>query len=197
VTRRIESQFISYCNCTPAPYTSTPRPHRNDRAAGGRGVQFNHQGSFSMRRFDDSSFGHGWFQAAYSEDLRKGHVQPLTAMGREFVLWRDMQGQAHAMDAHCPHLGTHLGHGGRVCGTSLRCPFHGWQFAGDGACTDIPYSPNPRLEMRHLKSWPLVERNGLVMVWWHPRGIAPTFEVPAMPEHGDAQWSRYRRQRWE
>jgi len=150
-----------------------------------------------MRRFDDSSFGHGWFQAAYSEDLRKGDVQPLTAMGREFVLWRDMQGQAHAMDAHCPHLGTHLGHGGRVCGTSLRCPFHGWQFAGDGACTDIPYSPNPRLEMRHLKSWPLVERNGLVMVWWHPRGIAPSFEVPAMLEHGDAQWSRYRRQRWE
>ena len=26
--------------------------------------------------------------------LRKGDVQPLTAMGREFVLWRDMQGIA-------------------------------------------------------------------------------------------------------
>lgn len=150
-----------------------------------------------MQRFDDTSFGHGWFQAGYSEDLRKGDVRPVSAVGKEFVLWRDAEGKAHANDAHCPHLGTHLGHGGRVCGTTLKCPFHGWQFDGDGDCTDIPYSPNPRLELRHLKSWPLVERNGLLMVWWHPQGLAPSFEVPLLPEHGHAQWSRYRRQRWE
>lgn len=150
-----------------------------------------------MQRFDDTSFGHGWFQAGYSEDLRKGDVRPVSAVGKEFVLWRDAEGKAHANDAHCPHLGTHLGHGGRVCGTMLKCPFHGWQFNGDGACTDIPYSANPRLELRHLKSWPLVERNGLLMVWWHPQGLAPSFEVPLLPEHGHAQWSRYRRQRWE
>lgn len=150
-----------------------------------------------MQRFDDTSFGHGWFQAGYSEDLRKGDVRPVSAVGKEFVLWRDAEGKAHANDAHCPHLGTHLGHGGRVCGTTLKCPFHGWQFNGDGACTDIPYSANPRLELRHLKSWPLVERNGLLMVWWHPQGLAPSFEVPLLPEHGHAQWSRYRRQRWE
>ena len=150
-----------------------------------------------MQRFDDTSFGHGWFQAGYSEDLRKGDVRPLTAVGKEFVLWRDAQGKAHANDAHCPHLGTHLGHGGRVCGSTLKCPFHGWQFDGDGACTDIPYSPEPRLELRHLPSWPLVERNGLLMVWWHPQGMAPTFEIPVLSEHGNAEWSRYRRQRWE
>lgn len=150
-----------------------------------------------MQRFDDTSFGHGWFQAGYSEDLRKGDVRPVSAVGKEFVLWRDAEGKAHANDAHCPHLGTHLGHGGRVCGTTLKCPFHGWQFNGDGACTDIPYSANPRLELRHLKSWPLVERNGLLMVWWHPQGLAPSFEVPLLPEHGHTQWSRYRRQRWE
>jgi nitrite reductase/ring-hydroxylating ferredoxin subunit len=150
-----------------------------------------------MQRFDDTSFGHGWFQAGYSEDLRKGDVRPVSAVGKEFVLWRDAEGKAHANDAHCPHLGTHLGHGGHVCGTTLKCPFHGWQFDGNGACTDIPYSPNPRLELRHLKSWPLVERNGLLMVWWRPQGIAPTFEIPVLREHGDAQWSRYRRQSWE
>lgn len=150
-----------------------------------------------MQRFDDTSFGHGWFQAGYSEDLRKGDVRPVSAVGKEFVLWRDAEGKAHANDAHCPHLGTHLGHGGRVCGTTLKCPFHGWQFNGDGACTDIPYSPNPRLELRHLKSWPLMERNGLLMVWWHPQGLAPSFDIPVLPEHGHAQWSRYRRQRWE
>jgi nitrite reductase/ring-hydroxylating ferredoxin subunit len=150
-----------------------------------------------MQRFDDTSFGHGWFQAGYSEDLRKGDVRPVSAVGKEFVLWRDAEGKAHANDAHCPHLGTHLGHGGHVCGTTLKCPFHGCQFDGNGACTDIPYSPNPRLELRHLKSWPLVERNGLLMVWWRPQGIAPTFEIPVLREHGDAQWSRYRRQSWE
>lgn len=150
-----------------------------------------------MRRLGDAALGFGWFQAGYSEDLQQGDVRPLRAMGREFVLWRDDSGQAHVMDAYCPHLGTHLGHGGRVYGDTLRCPFHGWRFDAAGGCREIPYSNNPRLERHRLKAWPLMERNGLIMVWWHPGDTPPTFDVPHLHEHQNPAWSRYRRQRWE
>ena len=44
------------------------------------------------------------------------------------------------MDAYCPHLGAHLGHGGRVEGGAVRCPFHAWLWGGDGRCLEVPYA---------------------------------------------------------
>jgi hypothetical protein len=43
-------------------------------------------------------------------------------------------------------------------------------------------------------SWPVVERNGLVMVWYHPAGLAPQWEVPVLPECGAAGWTPFLRE---
>jgi nitrite reductase/ring-hydroxylating ferredoxin subunit len=141
-------------------------------------------------------FACGWFQVDYSDRLRRGEVRPFRAFDREFVLWRDEDGNAHLMDAFCRHLGTHLGHGGRVKGNRIQCPFHGWCFDGSGACAEIPYSPEARLENRGLGSLPLVERNGLLFAWWHPQGEAPEYSLPVIDECQDSQWSRYYRHAW-
>jgi len=42
---------------------------------------------------------------------------------------------------------------------------------------------------------PVVERNGLVMIWHHPDGVAPQWDVPALPEHGARGWTPYLRER--
>ena len=75
------------------------------------------------------------------------------------------------MDAFCPHLGAHLGHGGDVEGCELVCPFHGWKFDAEGANTDIPYSDRTNRKAR-IRTYPGVERNDFVMVWYHPDGGA-------------------------
>ncbi len=69
------------------------------------------------------------------------------------------------VDAYCPHLGAHLGYGGRVDGERLVCPFHGWQFAGDGRCTAIPYGKHIPADAR-LRSWQVLERNGMLLVYF-------------------------------
>lgn len=46
----------------------------------------------------------GWYLIAYSEEL--------AAFRGEF-------GRVSVFDAHCPHLGAHLGIGGRVVGDTL------------------------------------------------------------------------------
>ena len=81
----------------------------------------------------------GWFAVEWSRELREGDVKPLHYFGEELVLFRTRSGQARVLDAFCAHLGAHLGHGGRVMGETLRCPFHGWQYDGaSGRC------PRPR-----------------------------------------------------
>lgn len=149
-----------------------------------------------MERLPLPPYAFGWFQAAYADGLRRGEARPLEAFGQHFVLWRDQEGKAHVMDAYCRHLGAHLGHGGRVVGKEIQCPFHGWRYGGAGECKAIPYSPEASLANRGLRSWPVQERNGLILCWWHPQGAQPDYEFPVLAEHGSADWSRYHRHAW-
>jgi len=108
------------------------------------------------------------------------------------VLWRTGDGALHASDAHCPHVGAHLGFGGRVANGRITCPFHGWCFDGEGQCVEIPGAS--RIPQRaRLRSWPLRELNGVIFLWHAADGAAPTWEVPALPED---EWTRNRTVKW-
>jgi phenylpropionate dioxygenase-like ring-hydroxylating dioxygenase large terminal subunit len=123
----------------------------------------------------------GWFAVAWSADIVEGELRPIRAFARELVLWRTEAGDAQVHDAFCPHLGAHLAHGGRVAGQELVCPFHGWQFDVDGHNTCIPYSERTNGRAR-LRSYPVLERNGLVMAWYHPDDLAPLWDIPEVAE---------------
>jgi nitrite reductase/ring-hydroxylating ferredoxin subunit len=128
----------------------------------------------------------GWYQVGYPTDVAPGEVKPLYYFGRDLVLWRDEEGAAHLNDAYCPHLGAHLGHGGRVHGCEIACPFHGWQFDAAGNNTEIPYSERINRSAR-IRAYPVIERNGLVMAWYHPRDAEPMWEIPVVPEFNDPE----------
>lgn len=128
----------------------------------------------------------GWFQVGWSSDIAIGETKPLRYFGRHLVLWRDEQGAAHVQDAFCPHLGAHLGHGGKVVGCEIACPFHGWRFDGQGCNTLIPYSKRTNAKGK-LRTYQVVERNGLVMAWYHPFDEPPAWEVPLVDEFNDAE----------
>ena len=83
-------------------------------------------------RFDIPPFPNGWFQVAFSDELSTGDVLPLQYFGRHLVLFRGEDGGARALDAFCPHLGAHLGYGGKVEDNCIRCPFHAWRWNGSG-----------------------------------------------------------------
>lgn len=130
----------------------------------------------------------GWFAVAETPDLEVGQTKAAYYFDTHLVLWRDETGEAHVMDAFCPHLGAHLGHGGTVEGCEIKCPFHGWKFDAEGANTDIPYSErtNGRAKVR---TYPVLERNGFVYAWYHPHREQPTWEVTEVTEIGDGEFS--------
>jgi len=126
----------------------------------------------------------GWYAIAASADLGLGVVKPAIAVQRELVVYRGDDGAVHTLDAHCPHMGAHLG-GGSVQGDTLACPYHGWRFDGSGDCIEIPYS-DARIPSRAcVRSYPTVERSGMVLFWFHAGGAAPTYDVPEVQEAGD------------
>ena len=148
-----------------------------------------------MRRRFPFPMPDGWFAVAFSDELAAGGVKALRYFGRELAAWRGEDGTAHVFDAHCPHLGAHLGRGGRVEGDALRCPFHAWLWGSDGACREVPYARKIPPKAR-LRPWPVVEKNGLVLVWRHAAGAPPSWEVPDVPEYGSAAWTPPERREW-
>ena len=114
----------------------------------------------------------GWFQIGWTDQVPKGAVQRVDAFGEDRVLYRDDFGELHLVSAYCPHLGAHLGHGGKVVGARIRCPFHGWEFGAQGRCEHIPYS-DKRPAKAKLDCMPVIERYGAVFAWRSEDGRAP------------------------
>ena len=104
-------------------------------------------------RFPFPAYPNGWFRAAYSHELAVGDVRPLHFFGRDLVLFRDAEGVPAVLDAHCRHLGAHLGYGGKVEGRGIRCPFHAWLWDREGSCREIPYTKRIPVgaQMRELR----------------------------------------------
>ena len=133
----------------------------------------------------------GWFAVAFSKELADGEVKRIRYFDEELVLFRTRSGQAKVLDAYCAHLGAHLAEGGRVIGETIRCPFHGWQYDGDGQCTRIPYCEDIPAKAR-VRCWDVVERDRMIFVWRHAEGKPPAWQVPILPELEDPDWTEPR-----
>jgi 3-ketosteroid 9alpha-monooxygenase subunit A len=82
------------------------------------------------------------------------------------------------LDAHCRHLGAHLGYGGIVAGDCIVCPFHGWHWDPDGRNRYIPYQQDRPNKVRRLNSWPVHEHAGVAYMWHDITGAPPAWQVP-------------------
>jgi cholesterol 7-desaturase len=94
------------------------------------------------------------------------------------------------LSAYCPHLGANLGVGGKVCGESIECPFHGWRFGNDGRCTKVP-GQDSIPEVAKVRAWPVIERNNMILVWFHVDEKEPDWEPPVMPEIDNNEFVRH------
>ena len=122
----------------------------------------------------------GWFPVARAAEVGSRPL-PVGAGGRAYVLVRLRPGgEVSAFPATCPHRLVPLSAGTVVDGL-LTCPYHGWQYDGEGRCVTIPAlgpdgTPPPRADL--TVPWAVEERHG--WVWLAPERTA----VPSPPRPG-------------
>jgi nitrite reductase/ring-hydroxylating ferredoxin subunit len=143
-----------------------------------------------MPRYPFPATPNGWYALCQSAELAVGAVRPLRYFGRELVAFRGEDGGARVFAAHCPHLGAHLGYGGRVEGDGIRCPFHGWRFDGAGCLVEVPRLGKTPPAVR-AKSYPVRECNGFVHVWVHEAGSQPSYDVLCYRKD-ESEWTPWR-----
>ncbi|MCJ8283040.1 MAG: aromatic ring-hydroxylating dioxygenase subunit alpha [Cyanobacteria bacterium J06649_11] len=129
-----------------------------------------------------------WYPATWASDLKRGQVKPVVIWNSAIALYRSEDGRVYAMEDACPHKGVAL-HKGKVAGENLTCPYHGWEFDGNGVCQNIPYFPqDQKLPCAKARSYAVRERYNLI--WIFPGAIEDSekAEFPSVPEYDDPNW---------
>lgn len=121
-----------------------------------------------------------WIPVVPASDLTEPGGRPLRVklLGEDLVLFRTGGGKVGLIGAYCPHRLAPL-YFGRVEEDGLRCPYHGWKYAPNAKCLDMPNVPPAQRcteEVQH-SGYPCVERGGII---WTYMGLAK--EVPALPD---------------
>lgn len=130
-----------------------------------------------------------WYPVALSKDVTNEKPVQAEIMGLNFVAFRDTEGKAHVISNTCIHRGGALGRG-KIKGDCVECPYHGWQFSGDGKCQVIPTNPLDTKPPARAKvdAYPAEERYGILFAFL---GDLPAEERPPIydiPEFGKENW---------
>lgn len=134
-----------------------------------------------------------WYVLARSEALGQRPLA-VTLMGAPLVLFRDGEGQPHALLDRCPHRNVPLSMG-RVCEGQLECAYHGWRFDGEGACRRVPgLAGAPEARGRQVPRHPVIEQQGFIWVYGValPPGEAPKGAPYRFPHADDRAYTTVR-----
>jgi phenylpropionate dioxygenase-like ring-hydroxylating dioxygenase large terminal subunit len=127
-----------------------------------------------------------WYVAARVVEVSRSPLA-RTICGEPLVMFRRHDGTVVALDDRCPHRLYPLSKG-ELVGDEIECGYHGLRFDGSGACTRIPAQKEIPARFR-VRSFPVVERSGLVFVFTGDPDRADASKVPAFPENVAEGWA--------
>jgi phthalate 4,5-dioxygenase len=121
-----------------------------------------------------------WIPALLSEELPENDCPPVRVplLSERLIAFRDSDGRYGLVDEFCAHRRVSLWFArNEDCG--LRCSYHGWKYDVTGQCIDMPSEPEQSSFAKkiRLKSYPLVERGGVLWTY-----MGPADQTPPLPE---------------
>lgn len=104
-----------------------------------------------------------WHVACWAMDLETAKPFAITIANDPLVIFRTDGGKLVALEDRCVHRLAPLSLG-RCEGESLRCMYHGFRFATDGACVEIPGQDSIPSAAR-VRAYRVEERHSWIWVW--------------------------------
>jgi len=128
-----------------------------------------------------------WLPALKSSELEAGGAPVrLRLLGENFLAFRSPGGSVGIVDHQCAHRCASLFYGRNEEG-GIRCVYHGWKFAADGQCVEMPSEPaeTDYKERVKIKAARVVEKYGVVWAYLGERETPPElpdFDIRDIPE---------------
>lgn len=120
-----------------------------------------------------------WYAAAYSHEVGEAPLA-RTLINENAVMYRDANGEPGMIADRCPHRFASLSAGKRI-GDTIECPYHGLRFNLRGECVMNPHSKTRGpLRAADIRSWPVMERYGIVWFWPGDPARADPADLPTV-----------------
>jgi phenylpropionate dioxygenase-like ring-hydroxylating dioxygenase large terminal subunit len=117
-----------------------------------------------------------WYAAAWSRDIGV-ELSTRDLLGEPMLFYRKHDGSPVAMIDRCPHRFAPLSMGKRV-GDGVECGYHGLQFDCSGVCSLNPHGDGRIPPGARVRSFPVVDRHGLVWIWAGDQSRADVSLIP-------------------
>jgi len=128
-----------------------------------------------------------WYVACLSSEL-KSKPKSIRVWGSAIVLFRDQNGTPKALLDRCSHRNVPLSKGKCVEG-HLQCPYHGWEFDGQGQCVKIPaLEGEPKHDKRKVPSFATCEQQGHIWIF-AKANTEPNHPPFSFPHYQDSAYS--------
>jgi phenylpropionate dioxygenase-like ring-hydroxylating dioxygenase large terminal subunit len=130
-----------------------------------------------------------WYVAANDHEVGR-HLHATRILGEDIVLYRTLDGRISALEDACPHRKLPLSMG-RLLDDTVECGYHGLVFDCSGSCVRAPglaHAPARAV----VRSYPAVERYGLVWIWMGEPEKADTSSIMQVEHWGDPAWGMNR-----
>ena len=116
-----------------------------------------------------------WYVAAHAHDVGAS-LLARRILDEPIIFWRTSEGEVAALKDRCPHRLVPLS-AGQVVDDAVQCGYHGMRFGADGTCVAVPGQGGIPASAR-VRSYPVLERHGLIWVWMGPAELADADLVP-------------------
>jgi 5,5'-dehydrodivanillate O-demethylase len=122
-----------------------------------------------------------WHPVAAVGELDERPTRPVRILGEDLVLFKTADGTYALIERFCAHMGTDLARG-EVEDAALRCPRHGWLYADNGLCLDMPLEDEMPPEPIQLRAYKAQARAGMVWAYLGPQ------PAPLIPDWQPFSW---------
>ncbi len=139
-----------------------------------------------LKPYERPLIHNAWYCAAWSHEVTQ-EMFTRRILNMPIVMYRTAAGKAVALLDICPHKLAPMSQGKKV-GDKLQCGYHGLEFDCTGACVLNPQGDGKIPQGAKLRSFPLVERYGVLWIWTGDPERADESRIVDLRHFEDPAW---------
>jgi len=121
-----------------------------------------------------------WHPVAVAAELKEKPIKQVRILGEDLVLYRGGDGRYGLLAERCSHRGASLGYG-KIEGSNIRCPYHGWLYDPAGRCVEQPAESPDSTYKERVKhpAYPVEKLAGMLFAYMGPKPapLLPRYDV--------------------
>jgi len=123
-----------------------------------------------------------WYAAGWSNEIGSD-LLARRLLDEPIVMFRNAEGRAVALADRCAHRFVPLSKG-KIKDGVIECGYHGLCFDASGACVFNPHGDHFIPKAARVRSYKLVERDGIAWIWMGDPVLADESKIRAFPQFG-------------